>query len=173
MSTDVDVATVTDFKSSYDNTTFGVSAEVGYRWDISKTFYLTPQAELSYGLVKGADYTAANEIRVDQDDFQTLVGRLGFQAGMNVADGAGSVYLTASVNHDFQGESDAYARRGDSAEALRRPGRHVGFLRLRRPDQREGQLVLLWFSHPRQWIGLPGKLPLLRRHPLLLVTEQA
>ena len=115
MSTDVDVATVTDFKSSYDNTTFGVSAEVGYRWDISKTFYLTPQAELSYGLVKGADYTAANEIRVDQDDFQTLVGRLGFQAGMNVADGAGSVYLTASVNHDFQGESDAYARRGDSA----------------------------------------------------------
>lgn len=115
MSTDVDVATVTDFKSSYDNTTFGVSAEVGYRWDISKTFYLTPQAELSYGLVKGADYTAANEIRVDQDDFQTLVGRLGFQAGMNVADGAGTVYLTASVNHDFQGESDAYARRGDSA----------------------------------------------------------
>lgn len=115
MSTDVDVATVTDFKSSYDNTAFGVSAEVGYRWDISKTFYLTPQAELSYGLVKGADYTAANEIRVDQDDFQTLVGRLGFQAGMNVADGAGSVYLTASVNHDFQGESDAYARRGDSA----------------------------------------------------------
>lgn len=34
---------------------------------------------------------------------------------MNVADGAGTVYLTASVNHDFQGESDAYARRGDSA----------------------------------------------------------
>ena len=115
MSTDVDVATVSDFESSYDNTTFGLSAEVGYRWDISKTFYLTPQAELSYGYVKGDDYTAQNEIHVDQDDFETLVGRLGFQAGVNVADGAGTVYLTASVNHDFQGESEATATRGDAA----------------------------------------------------------
>ena len=115
MSTDVDVATVTDFESSYGNNTFGLSAEVGYRWDISKIFYLTPQAELSYGYVKGDDYTAQNEIRVDQDDFETLVGRLGFQAGVNVADGAGTVYLTASVNHDFQGESEATATRGDAA----------------------------------------------------------
>ena len=70
--------------TSYDNTTFGLSAEVGYKWDISQTFFVTPQAELSYGYVKGDDYTlghALGDVRVEQDNYTTLVGRLGFQAG--------------------------------------------------------------------------------------------
>ena len=114
LSTDLSATTVSEFEASYDNTAFGVSAEVGYRWDISKTFYLTPQAELTYGYVRGEDFTGSNGIRVDQDDFKTLVGRLGFQAGANFAEGAGTVYLTASVNHDFQGEAEASASRGDA-----------------------------------------------------------
>lgn len=46
---------------------------------------------------------------------ETLVGRVGFQAGANFAEGAGTVYLTASLNHDFRGEAEASAVRGDSA----------------------------------------------------------
>lgn len=118
LSTDVNASTVTEFDASYDNTAFGVSAEVGYRWDISKTFYLTPQAELSYGYVKGQDFTGSNGIRVEQDNFETLVGRLGFQAGANFADGDGTIYLTASVNHDFKGEAQAAASRGDAPSQL-------------------------------------------------------
>ncbi len=52
---------------------------------------------------------------MDQDNFETLVGRVGFQAGANFAEGAGTVYLTASLNHDFRGEAEASAVRGDSA----------------------------------------------------------
>ena len=85
--------------------------------DISKTFYLTPQAELSYGYVKGQDFTGSG-IRVEQDNFETLVGRLGFQAGANFADGDGTIYLTASVNHDFKGEAQAAASRGDAPSQL-------------------------------------------------------
>jgi len=115
LSTDIDATTVSKFDASYDNTAFGVSAEIGYRWDVSKIFYLTPQAELSYGYVRGEDFTGSNGIRVDQDNFETLVGRVGFQAGANFAEGAGTVYLTASLNHDFRGEAEASAVRGDSA----------------------------------------------------------
>ncbi|WP_302432380.1 autotransporter domain-containing protein [uncultured Sutterella sp.] len=111
----MDATTVSKFDASYDNTAFGVSAEIGYRWDVSKIFYLTPQAELSYGYVRGEDFTGSNGIRVDQDNFETLVGRVGFQAGANFAEGAGTVYLTASLNHDFRGEAEASAVRGDSA----------------------------------------------------------
>ena len=48
ISTDIDVSTVTPFKASYDNTTVGLSAEVGHRFDLSQIFYVTPQAELAY-----------------------------------------------------------------------------------------------------------------------------
>ena len=40
---------------------------------------------------------------------QSLVGRLGIRAGANMADGAASFYLHASVNHDFLGDADATA----------------------------------------------------------------
>lgn len=113
---DVDVTTVTPFEASYDNTTYGLSAEIGYRWDLSDTFYVVPQAEVSYGYVKGDDYTASNDIYVAQDDFTTLVGRAGFQLGANFAEKRGTVYLTASVNHEFQGETEATASRTGAAD---------------------------------------------------------
>lgn len=118
LSSDVDVTSATQFKGSYDNTAFGLSAEVGYQWNLSKTFYVTPQAQLSYGYVKGDDYTSSNNIHISQDNFQTLVGRLGTQAGANFAEGKGKVYLTASLNHDFQGDTEATARSGETGQPL-------------------------------------------------------
>ncbi len=98
------------FAGSYDNTTFGLSIETGYRWNITDTFYAEPQAELAYGFVKGDDFSSsANSVRIEQDDFQTLVGRLGVRTGANFSDNKGSIYLQASVNHDFLGDSDATA----------------------------------------------------------------
>lgn len=116
ISSDVDVTTVLPFEASYDNTTYGLSAEVGYRWDLSKTFYVIPQAELSYGYVKGDDYTASNDIHIAQENFKTLVGRLGAQFGANFAENRGTVYLTTSVNHEFQGETEAMASRAEAAD---------------------------------------------------------
>ena len=64
---------------------------MGYHWKLNDTFYVEPQAELAYGFVKGDDFTGANDVRVEQDDFQTLVGRLGARIGASFADGAGTV----------------------------------------------------------------------------------
>ncbi len=97
---------------SYDNTTFGLSAEVGYHWKLNETFYVEPQAELAYGFVKGDDFTGGNGVRVEQDDFQTLVGRLGTRLGASFAEGAGTIYAHASVNHDFLGDADYTASLG-------------------------------------------------------------
>lgn len=107
LSTDITAySDASEFKGSYNNTTFGLSAEVGYHWKLNDTFYVEPQAELAYGFVKGDDFTGANDVRVEQDDFQTLVGRLGARIGASFADGAGTVYAHASVNHDFLGDAD-------------------------------------------------------------------
>lgn len=116
ISTDIDVSTVTPFKASYDNTAVGLSAEVGHRFDLSQIFYVTPQAELAYGHVFGDDYSGSNGMKVSQDDFDTLIARIGFQAGANFADNRGSIYLTASVNHDFLGDTEATASKAGAQD---------------------------------------------------------
>lgn len=119
LSTDITAySDASEFKGSYNNTTFGLSAEVGYHWKLSDTFYVEPQAELAYGFVKGDDFTGANDVRVEQDDFQTLVGRLGARIGASFADGAGTVYAHASVNHDFLGDADYTASLGSVSRDL-------------------------------------------------------
>lgn len=97
------------FSGSYDNTAFGLSAEVGYHWNVTNMFYVEPQLELAYGFVSGDDFTSSNGAKVNQDDFQSLVGRFGARFGANFADNKGSVYMHASVNHDFLGDVDATA----------------------------------------------------------------
>lgn len=117
LSTDITAASQSSvFKGSYDNTTFGLSAEVGYHWSLTQTFYVEPQAELTYGFVKGDDFTGTNGVSISQDDFQTLVGRLGARVGASFADGAGTVYAHVSVNHDFLGDADFTATSGASRD---------------------------------------------------------
>ncbi len=100
------------FSASYDNTTFGLSAEVGYRLPLSQTFYAEPQFELSYGYVFGDDFSTSQGVKVEQDDYQSLVARLGAQLGAKFAENRGTVYLHASVNHDFLGDADSSYRVG-------------------------------------------------------------
>lgn len=110
-----DVTMDRNFTASYDNTAFGLSAEVGYEWNIAQGFYVTPQAELAYSYVKGDDYTAGNGVAAKQDNFESLVGRLGVQAGVKFNDDRGNLYATVSVNHDFNGETEATATQGANA----------------------------------------------------------
>lgn len=114
MSSDITAANGTNvMKASYDNTLLGLSAEVGYRYNINPMFYVEPQAELSYATALGDDFTAGNGVRIRQDDFQSLVGRLGARVGATFAQNKGSVYLTASVKHDFLGDADSTASLGN------------------------------------------------------------
>ena len=103
-------------KGSYDNTTLGLSVEVGHHFKLNETFYVEPQAELTYGFIKGDDFTASNAVKIEQDDVQTLVGRLGVRTGATFAEGAGTVYAHASANHEFLGDSNFTAK----ADALSR-----------------------------------------------------
>ncbi len=114
MSSDMTAANGTNvLKASYDNTLLGLSAEIGYRYNINPMFYVEPQAELSYATALGDDFTAGNGVRIRQDDYQSLVGRLGARVGATFAQNKGSVYLTASVKHDFLGDADSTATLGN------------------------------------------------------------
>lgn len=108
MSTDIDAFTSSGsrFDGSYNNTALGLSIETGYHWNINQTFFVEPQAELSYGYVFGDDFSTSSRVQVEQDNFLSLVGRLGARFGATFPDNAGTFYFQASVNHEFLGDND-------------------------------------------------------------------
>ena len=94
----------------YNNTALGLSVETGYHWKLNNTFYVEPQAELAYGIVMGDDFTSrTNGVKIEQDNFETLVGRLGARFGATFNEDRGQIYAHCSVNHDFKGEAEATA----------------------------------------------------------------
>ena len=60
----------------------------------------------------GDDFLNSEGVRIEQDDFDSLIGRMGVRAGFNFPKDKGLVYARASVLHDFKGESEAVASLG-------------------------------------------------------------
>lgn len=96
------------FSASADNTAYGLSVQTGWKYDLTPTFFVEPQAQLAYGFVKG-DTFESDGVKIDQDNIQSLVGRVGTLLGARFQEGKGRVFLHASVNHDFLGDADSTA----------------------------------------------------------------
>lgn len=97
---------VENFNGSYDNNAFSLSAEAGWRIALSQQGFVEPQVQLTYGKILGDDFTASNGVRVEQDDFDSLIGRAGVRAGFLFAEQKGSIYGKFSVAHDFKGDAE-------------------------------------------------------------------
>ena len=94
---------------SFDNNAYSVSAEYGWHLKLGDFAFVEPQVELTYGMVSGDDFTTGNAVRIEQDDFDSLIGRVGFRTGFVFPENKGTIYARASVLHDFQGEMDSKA----------------------------------------------------------------
>lgn len=103
LSNDFEIA---DMKGSIDNNAYSFSAEFGWRFDLAKTVFIEPQVELRYGRILGDNATASNNVRIEQEDFDSLLGRVGLRAGFKCPNDRGTVYVRVSGVHDFKGESD-------------------------------------------------------------------
>lgn len=103
-----------------DNHAFALSAEVGHRFEIAKNAYVEPQVELAYGFIKGDNVTASNGVRVEQDDAQTLTGRVGLRFGADCPNDRGTVYGLVSYNYEFLGDIESRASLGDKSARMER-----------------------------------------------------
>ena len=115
LSTDV---TAGDMKGSYDNNAFSLSAELGHNFKFLERAFVEPQVELTYGYVTGDDFSPKAGVKIEQDDFQMLIARLGARAGWEFERNAGRLYAQASVNHDFLGDADGEASEGNLHQDL-------------------------------------------------------
>lgn len=115
LSTDVDVA---DMKGSFDNNAFSVSAELGHNFKFLQRAFVEPQVGVTYGFVSGDSFSPKQGIKIEQDDFQMLIARLGARAGWHFDNNAGQFYAQAFVNHDFLGDADGEATNGEISQDL-------------------------------------------------------
>lgn len=91
-----------DYKAS----AYGLTAEYGKTFGDEMNNYLTPKVQLTWTRVGSKDYTATAsngaKMSVFQDSYDSLVGRLGFEAGMKKA--KGSYHAGLYLAHEFNGD---------------------------------------------------------------------
>ena len=98
---------------------YSLSVESGHQFRfIEDRAYVEPQVELTYGFMSGDDATASNGVYLDQDDYQSLVTRVGVRAGFDFPEKAGTIYAMVSYSYDFLGDADAVASQGGVSENL-------------------------------------------------------
>ena len=97
---------------------FSLSVETGHMFRIMEQAYIEPQIEVTYGFISGDDATASNGVRLDQDDFQSLITRVGVRTGFEFPEKAGTIYAMLSYSYDFLGDADGTASQGGLHEAL-------------------------------------------------------
>ena len=103
LSADFDLA---DMSGKSKNSAYSASVEAGWHLPFAELAFVEPQAELTYGVVVGGDFTTSNGVKVSQEDTEALIGRLGVRTGFHFPNKKGTVYARASVLHDFKGESE-------------------------------------------------------------------
>ena len=104
------------YKLEGDFKTWGtsISAEYGKRIEKGNGFYFDPSVELTIGHVQGKDYTATSDMlaaygktatmQVEQDDFNSIIGRVGFGIGQRTD--KASYYAKLALAHEFGGDFD-------------------------------------------------------------------
>ena len=91
--------------ADYKANAYGLTAEYGKTFG-SEMSYITPKVQLTWSRVGSKDYTgsANNGATMDiyQDSYDSLIGRLGFEAGMKKAHG--SLHAGLYLAHEFNGD---------------------------------------------------------------------
>ena len=93
-------------KADYNTWAGTLSAEYGKKYsNQNDKWYITPHVQLNYTYVNGKDYTTNTNVRVEQDNINSLIGRLGVYAGKDFENG--SHYLKLAVLNEFMGDYGA------------------------------------------------------------------
>ena len=91
---------------------FSLSLEGWHQFRFKEQAYIEPQTELTYGFTSGDDATASNGVKIDQDDYQNFITRVGLRTGFDLPEKAGTVYAMLSYSYDFMGDADGTASKG-------------------------------------------------------------
>ncbi|MDY4919882.1 MAG: autotransporter outer membrane beta-barrel domain-containing protein, partial [Phascolarctobacterium sp.] len=99
-------------EADYDAWGTSLSAEYGKRFEAKSGFYVDPSVELTIGRVNGGSYDAQSDyldaygknkaLHVEQDDFDSVIGRIGLRLGQKLNNA--SYFAKLALAHEFNGD---------------------------------------------------------------------
>lgn len=106
----------------FSNYAISASAEYGRKNLMKHDWIFEPQAQLVYTYLSGADYITSNNISVDMDSTNSLIGRAGFRLGreydQEIPEKRSKWYLKADILHEFCGDRDIDMLSADGSQTL-------------------------------------------------------
>lgn len=102
-------------KGEFDNNALSLIVETGWHYVLNDLAFVEPSASFTYGRIMGDDFVAHNGVKVEQDDYDSLIGRLGVRSGFYFPEKKGNIYARVAVLHDFMGDMEATASKANDA----------------------------------------------------------
>ena len=75
----------------------------------AERLFVEPQATLTWAWVEGDDFRAGRSFTVHQDDYQSLIGRVGVRAGFEFPNEKSTFYARVSGAWEMMGEDEYHA----------------------------------------------------------------
>lgn len=105
-------------KGDFDNNAFSIAAETGWHYAFNTLGFVEPSVGVTYGRIMGDDFVADNGVKVEQDDYDSLIGRVGVRGGFYFPEQKGNIYARVAVLHDFMGDMEATASKYNKVTGL-------------------------------------------------------
>ena len=105
-------------KGDFDNNAFSIAAETGWHYAFNTLGFVEPSVGVTYGRIMGDDFVAHNGVKVEQDDYDSLIGRVGVRSGFYFPEQKGNIYARVAVLHDFMGDMEATASKYNKVTGL-------------------------------------------------------
>lgn len=105
-------------KGEFDNNALSLAVETGWHYAFNELGFVEPTVGITYGRIMGDDFVAHNGVKVEQDDYDSLIGRLGVRSGFYFPEKKGNIYARVAVLHDFMGDMEATASKANAAGVM-------------------------------------------------------
>lgn len=105
-------------KGEFDNNAMSLAVETGWHYALNELGFVEPSVGVTYGRIMGDDFVAHNGVKVEQDDYDSLIGCLGVRSGFYFPEKKGNIYARVAVLHDFMGDMEATASKANAAGVM-------------------------------------------------------
>ena len=107
-------------EANYHTNAGTLSLEYGKRF-AKDNWYVQPHTQVTYTRLEGKNYNTSSNIRVEQKDINSLIGKVGVYAGRDF--GKSSHYVKAGALHEFKGDYGATIKGADTSTSKKIKGK--------------------------------------------------